>query len=510
MSSQRPNTIKVSSSISAQAIILEAARRRASAAVALFDKTPVELSPERWAFYLDRCSKHPKQQTFLRDPGKLLALLCPRRTAKSTSMLFKTMITAETHPGSEIFYVVPDSKGHARRLFWRPLQKMNEVMKLGLQFYEADKRVVHPSGTEISLFGAHDKDAAIQLRGNALSLGMLDECKDFGPHFEEVVVEALLPALGDYGGALVLGGTPGDILAGLFYETTKTYGSPAPEGWSIHHWIKSDNGYLPPEQRDLDHIERTAYRPFGLDRTSPKFRREQLAEWISNDTDRLYLYDAVRNGWDGALPAGHEWMYCMGVDFGERDANAFIVGAFATTCRHMYIVDQYARPKMSIDEIAEKIREYISKYGNFVEIVGDTGGYGRGIVTDLQNRHSLPIVPAGKGKDKLGTIQQMNSDFLSGRIRAQDTTPLVLEWKKLMKTVRPKDFKVILDHTDLGDAALYMWKASLHWASAEKELEPLPGTKEYWAKLEQDAISKAVRGRNGNDFFGTPLSDDRD
>jgi len=481
---------------------MELQKRVASKSQRLFDKTPKPLTDDRRNFYLSKC--HENQQKFLTDTARFKALICPRRTGKTTTTLFHALMSGETFPGSTIFYIVPDSKSHARRLFWKPLREMNTALQLGLEFFEADKRVVMPNGAQIMLFGARDKNAPIQLRGDALSLAILDECKDFGPHFEEMVVEAVLPALGDYGGTLILAGTPGSVLAGRFYEVT----AKRPKGWSVHHWIKSDNSFLPDDERDLKKVLEFSYKPFGYDEHSPKFRREQLAEWIADDTERLYLYDPIRNGWNGVLPEGHKWMYAMGVDFGERDANAFIVGAFALTHKHLYIIEQYARPRMSIDEIAIKIQEYRQRYNNFVAIVGDTGGYGRGIVTDLQDRHGLPIEAAEKKKDKLGTIQQMNSDFLSGKIMAVDGSPITLEWKKLIKRIRPSDQKVMLDHTDLGDAALYMWKAALHWTAYEIVQGPAFGTKEYYQKHEQDAIMKAVKRRKA-DWWGNASSDEK-
>lgn len=486
-----PKQVRVRSEAQARAVLRKLDELRAKDAVRLFDKTEQVVAPERLKFFTDKM--HAKQQELLLDRTRFKALLCPRRTGKTTYTLFETLLHAERFPGSTIAYIVPDSRGHARRLFWRPLKKMNEALKLGLTFYEVDKRVTHPNGTDILLFAAHDKDSPGQLRGDAYSLVLLDECKDFGPHFEELIVEAVLPGLGDYGGTLVLAGTPGNVLDGLFYRVTDK----RPEGWLVHRWIKSDNTFLPDEERDLERVWKSAYAPFGLAKDSPKFRREQLAEWVTDDTERVYLYDSDRNGWEGVLPEGpHNWLYCLGLDLGERDANAFVVGAFAKTHKNLFIVDQYAKPGMSIDEIAQKIRDYEAKYGTFAFMVADTGGYGRGIVTDLQNRHGIPLEAADKGKNKLGNIAMMNSDFLSGRIRCNKDTPLAKEWLRLAKRIRPSDRKVLLDHTDLGDAALYMHKASLHWASSEIPLEPLPGSKEYWLKLEQDGINRAIESRS--------------
>lgn len=481
-----------------KALRIEKARRAQIAGQKLFQKQAKEVSTSDAEFFLQRC--HAKQREFLADESARKALLCPRRNGKTTASLFQCLLTDLKFPGSTIAYVVPDSKAHARRLFWRPFQELDQKLQLGLTFKEVEKRIITPRGTDILLFGAKDKNAGVaQMRGDAYSLVMMDECKDFGAHFEELVLEAVMPGLDDYGGTLVLEGTPGNILDGFFYQVT----TGQLDGWNLHKWTKADNTFLRPEARDLDLLARNY--PGGKE--SPRYKRECLGQWVGDDDERLYQYDHVRNGWDGHLPeGGHAWMHVMGVDFGERDANAFIVGAFAPTCRYMYIVHQYARSRMSIDEIAEKIRELMIKYPNMVSIVGDTGGYGRGIVTDLQNRHSLPIEAAEKKRDKLGSIAQMNSDFLLGRIHCAVESPLAKEWLRLYKRIRPSDKKILLDHTDLGDAALYMWKASQHWASQEVEPEPLPGTREYWIKQENEAIKKVSKSRAENEWWGTPVS----
>ena len=482
-----------------------------------FSKEEHKLTPQEWQWFEDRCAKHPKQLALLKSENRFKALCTPRRMGKTTFMLLQTLLTAKKYPGSTIHFVVPDSKSHGRRLFWVPFKKMEAQFKLGLSFHETDKRITTPDGTDILLFGAKDKDAAIQLRGDqsGLSLAILDECKDFGPHFEEVVIEAEVPALRDYGGTLVLGGSPGNILDGLFYRVTRP-GSKLTE-WEVARWQLEDNGYLPQEENSFEKVYNKYYKPIGVAENSPKVRREVLGEWCSDDSERVYLYDEARNHYefDGkgphGLPVGpaphfiqHEWQYCLGLDLGERDDNAFVIGAFTQTAKELYIVETYSRSHMSIDEIHGKYRELEAKYDTFTFAVADTGGYGRGIVTELQNRLNLPIISASKKREKLGDIALMNSDFLLGRIKCHKESPLAKEWLGLIKKVRLSDHKVLLEHSDLGDAALYMHKASLHWASQDMEIQPLRESPEWWYKKEQDAIAAAVERKNARDQGRAP------
>ena len=511
-------TLKVRNAVHARAILAEAARRKAELSHKVSSLEAVPLTDQELAFF--RKYTHDKQWELLNDKSKLLALLCPRRTGKTRCSMFKALWVSKQYPKSDIAYVVPSSKEHAKRLFWRPLEKMNQDFSLGLEFKVGEHRVITKEGTSIYVFGAKNKESPNVLRGNAWSLAILDECKDFGAHFEQIIVEAVVPALEDYNGTLLLEGTPGEVLEGLFYRIT----NPArpPTGWSVHKWIKSDNPFLPKQARDLESIAAREYLPFGLTRDSPKFRREQLAEWCTDDTERAYAYDTVRNAWPATirrnseggevqtweLPQGHEWLYVLGLDLGERDANAFVVGAFAHTITKLFIVHEFAKPRMSIDEIAAHVKEIQERFGPLASMVADTGGYGRGVVTDLQTRHNLPFKAADKTGNKLGNIALMNSDFLCGRIQARDDGPCATEWKRLTRRVRNTDHKVILGHSDLGDAALYMWRESKHFASYDKEPDIVYGTEQYWRKLEQEATERALKRRaSKQQWIGQAISD---
>lgn len=510
--------MKIQNQVHARAILAEAARRKKELSCKPISRAAEPLTEHEKAFF--RKYTHDKQWKFLTDQNKLLALLCPRRTGKTTVTMFKALWTAKEFPRSDIAYVVPSSKEHAKRLFWRPLEKMNQDYKLGLEFKVAESRVITKEGSSIYVFGARNRESPNVLRGNAWSLAILDECKDFGAHFEQIIVEAVVPALEDHNGTLVLGGTPGEVLEGLFYRITNP--KRAPTGWSVHKWIKSDNPFLPKQARDLDIVAEREYLPFGLTKDSPKFRREQLAQWCTDDTERAYAYDTNRNGWpqtmrrdhDGnesfsyELPRGHDWMYVLGLDLGERDKNAFCVGAFAATDLHLYVVHEFAKARMSIDELAAYTRGLIAEFGNMVAMVADTGGYGRGVVTDLQTRHNLPFEAADKSGNKLGNVALMNSDFLCGRIKAKDDGLCATEWKRLTKRVRPTDHRVVISHSDIADAALYMWRASKHFASYAKEPDIVEGSEQYWLKLEKEATERALnKRRSAGTFWGSAISD---
>lgn len=464
-------------------------------AAKLFDRTPKNLSREREDFYLSRC--HVKQRAFLNDTHRYKALLCPRGTGKTTATQFHTLMSAEKHPGSTIAYVVPDSKAHAKDLFWLPLRELNQQLNLNLKFNEVEKRVTHPNGTNILLLAAHDKDSPTRLRGTPFSLVVLDECKDFGAHFETLVVEAVVPRLGDFDGTLVLAGTPGEVLEGLFYDIT----AKGREGWGIHTWVKSDNTFLPKEERDLEHVWRLRYKPFGIGMDDPKFLREQKAVWVADDTNRAYQYDALRNDWNGELNPHIEFEHVCGIDLGKRDATVFAVGAFSTYDPNLYVRDLTKHHPLNLEQIATEYRRLDAIYG-FVSCVVDTGGLGVMIVDDINHRFGFGWKAAEK-RQKASYVEQMNTDFLLGRIKCPSDSILAKTWLRLVR-----DPKTLLPmHSDEADAALYMWRESLHWTGAYQQPGPEKGTPDWYASHEQAQIDRAIQERN-RDREGFAYSDE--
>lgn len=475
---------RVQDAVQARAILQEAQRRRAILDQTVFDRTPKPLPADRVAFFLDRV--HAKQKKFLLDKHRYKALLCPRGTGKTTGTLYHVLMSAERHPRSTIAYVVPDSKAHAKDLFWLPLKELDEKLQLGLTFKEVEKRVITPNGTNILLLAAHDKDSPTRLRGTPFSCVVLDECKDFGPHFETLVVEAVVPRLGDFDGTLILAGTPGDVLDGLFFRIT----TDRPEGWGIHHWVKSDNTFLKKNERDLKWIEEHRYRPFGLDRHSAKFRREQLAEWVSEDSQRGYRYDPLKNSWDEVLNPLIEYEYICGIDIGKRDATVFVVMAFSNHDPNLYVIEAHAFHPMHIQEIADTYFDFHTRYG-FVATVADTGGLGVLITDDINHRYGFDWKSAEK-RQKASYVEQMNSDFIMGRIKCSETNILAAAW---LRSIRDPKTGLPL-HSDEGDAALYAWRESLHWTGKYTAAPPVVGSPEYWYAREQEMVAYAIKNKS--------------
>jgi hypothetical protein len=490
---------KVTDAVTAAAVLREHTRRQMQKNRTLFDRSRKEIKAHDLDMILSRC--HQKQRDLLLNPSRFKALLSPRRVGKTTYNLYEVLVHDKKYPRSMIAYIVPDSKAHAKDLFWLPMKELDEKLGLGLTFKEVEKRVITPNGTNILILGAHDADSPQRLRGNPYSLVLLDECKDFGPHFEELVVEAVLPGLDDYGGTLVLSGTPGNVFQGLFYKITTT----DPEGWEVSRWIKSDNTFLRPEARDLQKVWETSYKPFGLGMDSPKFRREQKAEWVSDESEQAYLYNPDRNYFSGELNPLISYDHICGIDIGKRDKLVIQPAAFSAYDTNLTYLDGHAERGMYIETMVQKWREMNAKY-HFIGTVVDTGGLGVMIVDDVNMRYGLNWQAAQKGNGyKLAAVKQMNSDFLLGRIKAHPDSVAAKAWARSIKC--PKTGLPL--HSDEGDAALYVHRYSYHWQGAPQAEKPASHSTEWWQEQEQEAIANALKKRQGTDgIFGRAISDE--
>lgn len=482
---------KVTDGVTARAVLEELHRRRERGGKVLFDRSERVILAHEQDQILAKC--HAKQRELLLDRSRFKALLCPRRTGKTTYNLFEVLVHDKRFPGSMIAYIVPDSKAHAKDLFWLPMKELNEKLSLGLLFKEVEKRVIFPSGTNVLILGAHDEKSPDRLRGNAYSLVLLDECKDFGPHFEELVIEAVLPGLGDYGGTLVLSGTPGPVFDGLFYKIT----TEEPEGWTVAKWIKSDNEFLRPEERDLQKVYETAYRPFGLSMDSPKFLREQKAMWVAEQSERAYYYHPERNYFDGNLDPEKPWDYICGIDIGKRDKMIIQPGAYSLEDENLYYLETFGERGMQIEGLYAKWKELDDKY-QFSGTVVDTGGLGVLIVDDINHRYGVNWEAAKKGNNyKLGAVEQLNNDMLLGRIKAHPETLLAKAWAKSIRNVTTG----LPTHSDECDAALYLHRFSVHWIGRERDTGPAYQSLEWWQEEEKRAVEAAIqeRERRAND-----------
>ena len=288
--------------------------------------------------------------------------------------------------------------------------------------------------------------------------------------------------MADLNGTIVMLGTPGNLTKSLFYDIT----TGAEPGWHVVKGNTSDNPYMADKWRK-EILELTEQQPYIVE--TPIFKQMYLGDWVV-DTDALvYKFNSERNFYD-TLPISKDWQFLLGVDLGYEDASAFVVTAFNSFDKNLYVVDTYSRSKMDITDVANKIRELKAKY-DIHKVVID--GANKQAVEEIQKRHQLPLITADKtGKEDF--IEIMNAELILGRIKVhkQLGAGLITEWQNLIwKEKSNKRVENPACDNHLSDACLYIWRYSYQYLSKAAPVMHKYGSA-AWAEQEVNDMEQAA------------------
>lgn len=444
----------------------------------------------------------PEQQAFILDPKPRKAAVTTRRAGKTTMAALYHILVALATPNVLTVHICRTTTSAAFHYARRAIAQYNEKWKLGARFNANDSRFYWPNGSVTWVTSADNEQRIDNLRGDAYALALSDESASFGPHFEAMIKEALYPALRDHGGTFGMLGTPGRIAAGEFYKATTGLDS----AFSVHRWSFMQNPYLTDEARDIQQIlKEDGY----ADVHDPRFRREYLGEWVADEGMQVYLYSPLRNNippiTDDQLrvmkAAGAKFL--VGVDLGEDDATAIAVGAFMPHDKSFYVVEQFKQSHVSIEHAALKINQFNDKYTPVARIT-DTGPL-KMVVTELNSRYRCGLMPAKK-TEKAANIEIMNSDFLAGRIKVVEDTPVTKEWAELMweDKDRRKEHPKFDNH--LCDSILYIWRYSRHFFAKDKNPDIPRGTPTWYdTQADEEERLASLRGpQSGKKWWELP------
>lgn len=473
-----------------------------------------------------------------------LSLRCPRRAGKSYGMTALALWWGETHPDSRILIISLTLKS-TKENYWSGapggIIKQAHDHGLNLKYHNTELTWLHENGSRGRLAGAETLADIEHLRGAAAEadIAIVDECKSFAPDLlAELIRDVLEPGLMTRDGVMVLGGTPGSIPVGTFYEATDSRartdeGTPTciPLGdedgpaysaldkdttaalWRLHTWTIQDNTAAPQQwRRALGNKKRR-----GWSDDHPTWRREYLGEWVTDATDLVYNWAAYKGQAEfvtwrpeertkknpSGLPADlGPWRFVLGIDLGYVDDSALVLCAYSETRSELRHVYDYKAPGLTIDAFIDQVFEVIEKFGRPDAIVADTAGGGsKMLIETLNQRYGLGIESAKK-TEKNDHIELINSDFAAGKIKLIPGSDLAHELSGLQWDLS-RDSKAVLSRTGrlhedptcpnhLCDALLYLYRYSYHFWSETPVAGPEYGTPQYYAAKEQEAINKVI------------------
>lgn len=454
------------------------------------------------------------QQTgFIRDPAKLKAAFCTRRSAKSYTGGLYLVQEALATPTVSCLYIAL-TRDSAKKIMWKDVLKdINRKHNLNAVFNETLLAMTFPNGSVIYLTGVDaDEDEKNKLLGQKYKLVVCDEASTYSIDLRELIYGILKPAVADYRGTICLLGTAGNITQGLFFDIT-TGKEP---GWSLHQWTAFQNPYVAKQwAEEISDIERT--RP--LFKQTPLFRQWYLNEWVIDTTKLVYWYVEGRNDFQELKIKG-EWQYVLGVDLGYRpDPSAFALLGFHQFDKTLYIIESFKRHEMDITDVANTIKSYQSRFPIYKVIID---GSNKQAVEEMQKRHGIALTAADK-RGKSDFIEIMNAEFVQGRIKVNPDTNVLLidEWKRLV-------WKMTGEHIDIpreehpglpnhiADACLYGWRYCFQFLSEpEKPKVDIRNREQYvkhTEKLMQDSLELQIQRQkaeeNEEDFYALAIVDD--
>lgn len=502
---------------------------------------------------------HEKQRSLIdtaKAGFKYLSTRCPRRAGKSFGMTSLALWWGEMFPESRILIISLTLKS-TKENYWSGapggIHKLNAIYDLGLKFNATELTWRHENGSRGVLAGAETIADIEKIRGAMAEadIAIVDECKSFAPDLlNQLITDVLQPGLMTRDGIMVLGGTPGSIPVGTFFEATsessrteascttcgKGHPTCIPAGsedspayscpefrqyiddvWRLHVWSIADNTGAPRQWiRALADKRRK-----GWPDDHPAWRREYLGEWVTDATDLVYAWAAYKNQhnyvtWHPPKDFGRvvlnesegPWRYVLGIDLGYVDDSAFVLCAYSESLKELRHVYDFKAAEMTLDDFVEQVLECIDTYGRPDAIVADTAGGGSKILVEtLNQRYGLGIEPAKK-TDKQDWINLVNGDFAAGRIKIIPGTDLAHELAGLQWDLS-RDSKLILARTGrlkedpqcpnhLCDALLYLYKYSYHFWSEQGLPQKEVGTTEWWAEFENQQLQRALDRRRAN------------
>ncbi len=464
---------------------------------------------------------HPFQRDAVLDPSLRISELVGRGGGKTTSMRVRAVRKTSRIRRARVAYVAT-SRPEAERLNWEPLKELLDQLGEMDNFEFTESKMIcrcKKTGGEYQFFGADDKREVNKLRGQPFDEFQVDECASHDINLLESMLDrAIGPRLGERKGCIVLGGSPGHVLRGRFYEATRDGGDlhrpyrqrGEPEfadwiGWSSHHWNMLDILALPDAHRypalllnwEAALVEKKRQ---GWTDDNPIWMREYLGKWAQDNTTSMYAYQAHKDGqlfnrWEpygarklegvtaikaaiAALPPGiDDWMFGYGMDLGSRDPFALTVKAFSPSdsLRRIWHVFSFEKRRMYARLIAELLiggdavekalrGEIYDEVGGLfgvtgwpAAIVADLAGLGETLIDELANVYGIRIKAAEK-KGKFGAIEVYNGDLVDGRMFILGDSPLEEQLSTLQwkpdEYGQPKEDKAAHNHS--ADSATYI------------------------------------------------------
>jgi hypothetical protein len=433
-----------------------------------------------------------KQLAFALSPARFVAALCSRRGGKTTVCAAYGIQELMSNPNTIGIYLALTDKSVAD--IFMPAVRPLIAKYVPKAKVNADE-ILFPNGSKLIIAGANNVMKIESFRGLKLLFCIIDEAASFREKLLHYLVdEIIVPSLSDLQGKLMMIGTPAAHCMGMFYEVTESSNQAE---WDVFRWTAYDNPFMA-IQWDLD--AELFLRRKKVDRNNPKFRREFLGEWCTDEESLMIRPFTIQ-----APPTPYHpdsWHTVMGIDFGFNDQTAFSIIGWRKDNPTAYVLETFGQSGLSVSGIANHLTRFKEKY-NPRRIVGDPAGASKIIIEEFSDKYHIFINPAQK-TNKAHYIEILNDALINSELLLHPTT--TDELQKEMKSVVWNDERTTemegmkCDHLD---ATLYAFRESLEYL--EKVPRPVVIDDAYREKQFYDQIIRADKeareAKQGDSFF---------
>lgn len=449
---------------------------------------------ETWTAMLD--AMHGKQRLAVLDRATRKAILGGRRAGKTEAAVYWLIQGWRDHPGKVSAYIAT-TIGSARDIIWDKLQSICERFDLPVTFNESRLEALFENGYMIKVTGCENRRMANRVgRGKKFRRVVIDELEIFDDELIKYFIRSSLkPTLMDYGGELMLLGTPGFALQGFWFDVTEEdEGEERERGrakrWPTHRMNATDNPFIGypggAEQYFRDEIEEN-----GWDWNDPEFVRELLGKWVKDATAYVYAFNSVKNLWDEEdEQRGWSNDDCVhtiiGVDIGNNDGCGFSVVRKRWGSKEIRVLESYSTINLDTDEIAAEVRKLMTAYKTHHVFV-DSKGHGATTICRSLLNYGIPAEPAENNHRKLPMIKDLRSVIRNGSLKAHP-----VKCRDLIRQLKAMTWNEDRDSHQEGleDESIdsTMWAVfELRKLSAlvkDKKARPRPGSEE-WEELQE-------------------------
>lgn len=291
---------------------------------------------------------HPEQRkllSWMEDHRREISVICMSRQWGKTFMLLAYAIThCLTHDRETVLFLAP----HLQQLQTILMPRINQMFQFLPSDLIPERRLgnwMFTNGSVLRLDGC-SVQKGVRIRGDAVHLCIIDECRDIIP-LEEVVSAHVTPMFTTTNGKLVLISSPPDSPAHVF---SSKYIPEAIGRDDFYQATFRENPLLTTSR--LRYLTQVLY-PGGME--NPTFRREYLADYTIADVEKLVVREWDEDSNDDFFakypgPRNLVRPY-IGMDYAHSDPCGIIAGYFDPMVGALIVTAEHFERHLNTQEV---------------------------------------------------------------------------------------------------------------------------------------------------------------